>query len=43
MQLPREIVVEKPGEFREAFPPRIGRKVILSQALVPAGQGRCRD
>jgi hypothetical protein len=43
MQLPREIVVEKPGEFREAFPPRKGRKVILSQALVPAGQGRCRD
>lgn len=31
-QLPREIVDEKPGEFREAFPPPVRRKVILSQA-----------
>jgi hypothetical protein len=36
-------VVEKPGEFREARPSLLRKRVILSQALVPAGQGRCRD
>ena len=42
LQLPREIVVEKSGEFREACPPRVVENGN-PEPSPGAVQGRCRD